>query len=74
VRIADQEALAIIRLAYIWAPFGGPPDEETMPTFGLTRHTFIARMWRAVDKIDCDAKTLTTLRRVYTEPVPRPNR
>lgn len=41
---AYDEALEMIRLAAIWLPFGGPPEEETFTRFGLSRREFDARL------------------------------
>ncbi|MFF3572645.1 hypothetical protein [Nocardia jiangxiensis] len=38
----------MIRLAEMWLPFGGPPEEEIFTRFGLTRHAFQARLEKAL--------------------------
>ena len=39
-----SEELDMIRLAAIWLPFGGPPEEEIFTRFGISRGEFEARL------------------------------
>ncbi|MGW5519178.1 hypothetical protein [Nocardia africana] len=41
---AYDEALEMFRLAAIWLPFGGPPEEKTFTRFGLSLREFDARL------------------------------
>ncbi len=33
----------IVEFVVRWAPFGGPPDDDLLPRFGLTRRQFAER-------------------------------
>ncbi len=34
----------MVRLAEIWLPFGGPPEDEIFTRFGITGRAFEARL------------------------------
>ena len=40
----DKEDLAIIDLALLWHPYGGPPDEEILVNFGMSELRFRSRV------------------------------
>lgn len=37
-----------------WQPFGGPPDEEVLPTFGMTTLQYLSRLGHLLDFYDSD--------------------
>jgi hypothetical protein len=41
--IADRFAHDIVTYMRSWAPYGGPPDDEVLPEFGLTRDQLVQR-------------------------------
>ncbi len=41
--IADRFAHDIVTFMRSWAPYGGPPADEVLPEFGLTRDQLVAR-------------------------------
>lgn len=41
--IADRFAHDIVTFMHNWAPYGGPPADEVLPEFGLTRDQLVAR-------------------------------
>jgi hypothetical protein len=47
--IADRFARDIVTFMRSWAPYGGPPDDEVLPEFGLTRAELIRRYRSIVD-------------------------
>ncbi|OKH76431.1 hypothetical protein EB72_01495 [Mycobacterium sp. SWH-M1] len=41
--IADRYEHDIVTFMRSWAPYGGPPADEVLPEFGLTREQLVAR-------------------------------
>ena len=41
--IADRFAHDIVTYMRSWAPYGGPPDDEVLPEFGMTRDQLVLR-------------------------------
>ncbi len=41
--IADRFAHDIVTFMRSWAPYGGPPADEVLPEFGLTRDQLVQR-------------------------------
>lgn len=41
--IADRYTHDIVTFMRSWAPYGGPPDDEVLPEFGLTRDQLVQR-------------------------------
>jgi hypothetical protein len=41
--IADRFAHDIVTFMHNWAPYGGPPADEVLPEFGLTRDQLVQR-------------------------------
>jgi hypothetical protein len=41
--IADRFAHDIVTFMRNWAPYGGPPADEVLPEFGLTREQLVQR-------------------------------
>ena len=41
--IADRFAHDIVTFMRNWAPYGGPPADEVLPEFGLTREQLVTR-------------------------------
>jgi hypothetical protein len=46
--IADRFAHDIVSFMRAWAPYGGPPADEALPEFGLTRDQLIQRYQQIV--------------------------
>ncbi|MGE0219276.1 hypothetical protein [Mycolicibacterium sp.] len=47
--IADRFAHDIVTFMRSWAPYGGPPDDEVLPEFGMTRTQLIQRYRQIID-------------------------
>lgn len=47
--IADRYEHDIITFMRSWAPYGGPPADEVLPEFGLTREQLVARYHQILD-------------------------
>lgn len=47
-RVLDQFTRDMLALFIIWAPYGGPPDRETMPGFGLSAAQVLERVREVV--------------------------
>lgn len=60
-----SEADELIRFARIWAPYGGAPDDETFPMFGITGSQFTDRLWRAVQDVECDSNLVVLFAATY---------
>lgn len=41
--IADRFEHDIVNFMRSWAPYGGPPDDEALPEFGLSRDQLVRR-------------------------------
>lgn len=53
----DTFVWQLLELMVIWAPYGGPPAEETMPRFGLSRRDFHARFREIVVEFSAAGNT-----------------
>ncbi len=40
----DREDHQVLAFAVMWLPYGGPPGEETLVRFGLTRDRYLDRL------------------------------
>ncbi len=40
-RVIDRFDMEIVEFVLCWAPYGGPPEDECMPRFGMT----VDRLW-----------------------------
>nr|WP_072948152.1 hypothetical protein [Rhodococcus koreensis] len=49
----DTEAEHLIEFASMWAPFGGPTDEEIYVHFGMTAQRFVERLWQVISESTC---------------------
>lgn len=47
--IADRYEHDIVTFMRSWAPYGGPPADEVLPEFGLTREQLVARYHQILD-------------------------
>lgn len=62
----------IIEFVVRWAPFGGPPDDDLLPRFGLTRRQFAERFKYIVSAkeeptlADSDRELLAEARQLLT--------
>lgn len=62
----------IMQFMLVWAPFGGPPEEDVFPRFGLTKTQLGQRfdeiasalMSSGAEPTGCDAELLTLIRRI----------
>ncbi len=48
----------ILQFVLRWIPFGGPPEDETLPRFGLTPSEFRNRFRELVSSLTRDKRTL----------------
>ena len=65
----DTFVWQILEFMVIWAPYGGPPAEETMPRFGLSRRDFHMRFREIVAEFTAGGSagfTLAQLRLLAT--------
>lgn len=58
-------AREMIDFALIWAPYGGPSEEQTFPLYGLSRTEFDSRVWVSVESAECSDDEIKTLSRTY---------
>ncbi|MDF3311843.1 hypothetical protein P3H15_43460 [Rhodococcus sp. T2V] len=61
----DTEAELLIEFASMWAPYGGPDEEEILVHFGMSRHRFIERLWQVVPESNCAQGEIRSLARIY---------
>jgi len=47
--IADRYEHDIVTFMRSWAPYGGPPADEVLPEFGLTRDQLVTRYKEIMD-------------------------
>ncbi|WP_329780481.1 hypothetical protein [[Mycobacterium] nativiensis] len=74
----DQFDRQIVEYVRLWAPFGGPPEEEILPRFGLTIPQFNKRYRDVISALranestlpDDDRELLVTAQRVLSSPEP----
>lgn len=67
----DSFERQLVQFVVLWAPFGGPPDEEVLPSFGLTPALLARRFNQIVSTLaqapvslnDDDAQLLAAARR-----------
>lgn len=48
----------IVQYARLWAPFGGPPQDEILPRFGLTVPQFTSRLGELISALQAAESTL----------------
>jgi hypothetical protein len=61
----DKEAAILIGFASMWAPYGGPGEDEILVQFGLSRLQFIDRLWQKIPESNCALEELQLLARAY---------
>jgi hypothetical protein len=61
----DTDAEFLIEFASRWAPYGGPSDEEILVHFGLTRPSFIERLWQIIPESHCAHEETLKFANVY---------
>ncbi|MDF3309709.1 hypothetical protein P3H15_32335 [Rhodococcus sp. T2V] len=61
----DIEADRMIKFASMWAPYGGPPEEEIFVHFGMTTRRFIDKLWKIIPKSNCDQDEIRSLAGAY---------
>lgn len=49
-----RETAELIRFAQKWIPYGGPPPDEVLVQFGMTRTRFSDALRQAIHHTDCD--------------------
>jgi hypothetical protein len=42
--VLDDFDRAMLEFVVVWRPYGGPPQEEILPRFGLVPHEFLCRV------------------------------
>ena len=67
----DTEAERLIEFASMWAPYGGPDEEEILVHFGMSRIRFIERLWQVTPDSNCSQGEMHSL--VSTYPAPPSN-
>ncbi|RYF57726.1 MAG: hypothetical protein EOO27_14680 [Comamonadaceae bacterium] len=61
----DSEAERLIDFASLWAPYGGPSEEEILVEFGMTASRFVERLWQVVSESNCLQDEMRRLALVY---------
>nr|WP_280781108.1 hypothetical protein [Rhodococcus opacus] len=61
----DTEAERLIEFASMWAPYGGPSEEEILVHFGMSRLRFIERLWQVIPDSNCDQGEIRSLASTY---------
>ena len=64
----DLEAERLIEFASMWAPYGGPNDEEILVHFGMSRLRFTERLWQVIPGANCVLEEIRTLASAYPAP------
>ena len=61
----------LVDFARSWAPYGGPPSDETLVRFGMTRLRFDRAVWESLDAgaVTLDPATLETFTAAYPSPL-----
>lgn len=55
----------------MWAPYGGPDEDEILVHFGMSRLRFIERLWQVIPDSNCAQGEMRSLASTY--PAPRAN-
>ncbi len=61
----SREAQELFAFAEKWVPYGGPPSDEIMIEFGMSRRRFNEALWATIEEADCDKALIYRLSRVY---------
>lgn len=61
----DTWAELLIEFASMWAPYGGPTEEEVLVRFGMTTSRFIERLWQVIPESNCDQEEVRSLVNAY---------
>lgn len=61
----DAEAERLIEFAGMWAPYGGPSEEEILVHFGMTKRRFIERLWQVMPESNCVQDEIRSLVSAY---------
>ncbi|MFD7008034.1 hypothetical protein [Rhodococcus jostii] len=61
-----------VEFALTWAPFGGPPGEETFLRFGMTSARFAERLWQLVQDGRISVELSRSFAEVYSPRSARP--
>ena len=64
----DTEAERLIEFASMWAPYGGPDEEEILVRFGMSRLRFIERLWQVLPDSNCAQGEIRSLASTYSTP------
>ena len=69
----DEASRRLVDLVLRWAPFGGPPDEDLFPMFGITRRDLLGRITDIVERFpqlaqECGSQLLCAARAEGTLP------
>jgi len=64
----DTEAERLIEFASMWAPYGGPDEEEILVHFGMSRLRFIERLWQVIPDSHCAQEEIRSLAGTYPAP------
>lgn len=67
-RHRSTESHDFIRIARIWIPYGGVPEEEVFIRFGLNLQRFVERLWEFVAGSRHDHDLAAELATIYPPP------
>ncbi|KAA0098600.1 hypothetical protein CIW49_11780 [Mycolicibacterium sp. P1-18] len=75
--MVDDASRRLVDLVLKWAPFGGPPDEDLFPMFGITRRDLLGRVTDIVDSFpelarECGSQLLSAARATTMSPSEMP--
>jgi len=62
-----KEVDDLLDFARAWAPFGGPPEEETLVNFGMCPRRFTERLWQVIGEFGCGRADETELKSAYPQ-------
>jgi hypothetical protein len=71
IRAGTTESEELIRFAYTWAPYGGPPEEELLVKYGMSQPRFVNQLWQTISEGGYDPEIIRKLRAAYTPRAPR---
>lgn len=65
---ARGRTLDLWRCAWIWLPYGGPPEEIVFESFGMTNYRFVEALWSAAERVGVSDAERWALAAVYPRP------
>lgn len=61
----EADAERLIEFASMWAPYGGPTEEEILVHFGMSRSRFIECLWQVILESNCAQEEIHSLTSAY---------